>query len=420
MTYVNPAAGARAYQRTQPPLAVPASEVGVDGVDGAVVAAMSKLPVQGQGTVGLTISRSVPITVTATGQPGAPSFRWTIDHFTARLDLLSVDGGETQLLEVGGVGLDASLDCPYWFSFDCHNRLVRYGKGEMRLGTMLASCQLPLPPEDRKKDDPWAWMSGIQDVELSGALTGFVDLWKDPVTIELPLRIVPHDVITMEEMAYGRVTVPASLTQTGQKLYDNVAGKSFLLDTPDFPDFSAAIKASILDKDNGWCAQILKKKADEFGDDNPDMTYLRITLGTNQGESPGIPFVMEIWPSGNYSPIHNHGGSDAVIRVLHGEITVSLFAFLAPEETNPFAVKTFVKEDVTWISPRLNQVHQLKNNNMDEPCITIQCYLYSEGNDEHHPFFDYLGQDDIEHFDPNSDADFLTFKRKMQEEWARR
>jgi hypothetical protein len=159
------------------------------------------------------------------------------------------------------------------------------------------------------------------------------------------------------------VTVPASLTPTCQKLYDNVAGARFVLDTPDFPDFSAAIKASILDEENGWCAQVLKKKADEFGKPDPQMTYLRITLGTNQGESPGIPFVMEIWPSGNYSPVHNHGGSDAVIRVLHGEITVSLYAFLAPEQTVPFATKTFVKEDVTWISPRLNQVHKLHNLN---------------------------------------------------------
>ncbi len=413
MTYVDPAAAARAWQSMPPPLTL----VGEEGADGAP--ATYRLPVTGQGTIGFTISRSEPFTVTARAQPGSPAFRWTVDHFAARLVQVSTDGSETELLVVGGVGLDASLACPYWFSFDCHNRLVRYGKGEMRLGTMLASCPLlPLPVQGQP--DPWAWVSGIEEVELSGAVAGFVDLWKDPVTIELPMRVVPHDRITMEEMAYGRVTVPASLTPTCQKLYDNVAGASFVLDTPDFPDFSAAIKASILDEENGWCAQILKKKADEFGEHKPKMTYLRITLGTNQGESPGIPFVMEIWPSGNYSPIHNHGGSDAVIRVLHGEINVSLYAFLAPEQTTPFANKTFVKDDVTWISPRLNQVHKLHNLNEAEPCITIQCYLYSQNNDTHWPFFDYLGNGEVEHFDPNSDADFLTFKRTMQEEWARR
>jgi predicted metal-dependent enzyme (double-stranded beta helix superfamily) len=223
----------------------------------------------------------------------------------------------------------------------------------------------------------------------------------------------------MADIAWGRVTVPAGLTRTGQKLYDNVAGTRFVLDTPDFPEFSAAIKASIADP-GGWCAKVLDSKAGEFGKRDKDKTYLRITLGINQGESPGVPFVMEIWPSGHYSPIHNHGNADAVIRVLHGEITVSLFRFLSPQETKPFAVRTFVKEDVTWISPRLNQVHQLFNRHPEEPCITIQCYLYGDDNFTHWPYFDYVEEDGLGHFDPNSDADFLDFKKTMQEEWARR
>jgi predicted metal-dependent enzyme (double-stranded beta helix superfamily) len=413
MTYVDPAAAARAWQSMPPPLRA----VGEEGLDGAP--ASYRLPVRGQGTIGFTVSRSESFTVTARSRaPGAPALRWSVGSYEVTLAELSIDGGEAELLRVPGVGLDASLACPYWFSFDCHNRLVRYGKGEMRLGTLLASFDPLLPAEGQP--DPWAWLAGIQDVEIAAEIGGFVDLWKDPVTIELPMRVVTHDSITMEDIAYGRVTVPASLTPTCQKLYDNVAGARFVLDTPDFPDFSAAIKASILDEENGWCAQVLKKKADEFGKPDPQMTYLRITLGTNQGESPGIPFVMEIWPSGNYSPVHNHGASDAVIRVLHGEITVSLYAFLAPEQTVPFATKTFVKEDVTWISPRLNQVHKLHNLNPDEPCITIQCYLYSENNDTHWPFFDYIGNGDIEHFDPNSDSDFLTFKETMKKEWAGR
>lgn len=411
MTYVDPAARARAYQSVAAPLRAA-------GAGFEAAAATYKLPVKGQGTIGFALAESEAFTVTArTDLMGSPVLRWTIGSYEVVLEAIS--GGEaTELLKEPGVGLDASLACPYWFSFDCHNRLVRYGKGEMRLGTMLASKTLERPKDGQ--DDPWTWIAAIEEVEVSAAVAGgFVDLWKDPVTVELPMRVVPHDSITMEDIAYGRVTVPASLTATCQKLYDNVAGARFLLDTPDFPEFAEAIKASILDKD-GWCAKVLEEKANEFGEYDPEMTYLRITLGTNQGESPGIPFVMEIWPSGNYSPIHNHGGSDAVIRVLHGEINVSLYPFLAPQQQTPFAAKTFVKEDVTWISARLNQVHKLHNLNMDEPCITIQCYLYSDDNETHWPYFDYLAGDDVEHFDPNSDADFLTFKRIMKEEWARR
>jgi len=409
MTYVDPSARARAYRSVPAPLRAAG--------EGAEAAATYQLPVKGQGTIGFAVSKSEPFTVTARGDDGSPSLRWTIDSYEALLELVSIEGEVTELLKESGVGLDASLACPYWFSFDCHNRLMRYGKGEMRLGTLLASREFDRPQENQS--DPWAWIAAIRDIEVAAPTTGFVDLWKDPVTIELPMRVVPHDMITMEDIAYGRVTVPASLTPTCQKLYDNVAGARFLLDTPDFPDFAAAIKASILDE-KGWCAKKLEEKAHEFGKYNREMTYLRITLGTNQGESPGIPFVMEIWPSGNYSPVHNHGGADAVIRVLHGEITVSLYRFLAPEQKLPFAVKTFVKEDVTWISPRLNQVHQLHNLDMDEPCITIQCYLYADDDEIHWPYFDYIGDNNIQHFDPNSDADFLTFKRKMKEEWAGR
>jgi predicted metal-dependent enzyme (double-stranded beta helix superfamily) len=409
MTYVDPDGRQRAYRS----LKVEPSAPGGTASDTHIF----KLPVEGQGTVGFVLQHAADFTVTARAREGGPALRWTVNSYEVRLDAISPAGEERELLLVPGVGLDAALACPYWFSFDCHNRRMRYGKGEMRLGTMLADCPLERPNDGA--EDPWAWISNIRAVEAAAPLTGFADLWKDPVTVELPMRVVSHDSITMEDIAYGRVTVPASLTPTCQKLYDNVAGARFILDTPDFPDFSAAIKASILDP-NGWCAKVLEHKANEFGAYDPDATYLRITLGINQGESPGIPFVMEIWPSGNYSPIHNHGGSDAVIRVLHGEITVSLYPFLAPQELTPFATKTFVKEDVTWISARLNQVHKLHNLNMAEPCITIQCYLYGDHNDSHWPYFDYLGKDDIAHFDPNSDADFLAFKEIMKKEWAGR
>ncbi|MEO7825572.1 MAG: hypothetical protein ABIR60_00385, partial [Allosphingosinicella sp.] len=230
MTYVDPAVRARAYESVAPP-----PRAGANSNE----APCYRLPVRGQGTIGFALSRSEPFTVTARGSgDGAPALRWTVNAFEAVLGLVSIEGDVTELLKEPGVGLDASLACPYWFSFDCHNRLIRYGKGEMRLGTKLASCELPRPKE--KEDDPWAWIAGIEEVEISAPVAGFVDRWKDPVTIELPMRVVPHDAITMEDIAYGRVTVPASLTATCQKLYDNVAGARFILDTPDFPDFSSA------------------------------------------------------------------------------------------------------------------------------------------------------------------------------------
>jgi len=170
-----------------------------------------------------------------------------------------------------------------------------------------------------------------------------------------------------------------------------------------------------------WCYECLKDKATEFDKDKPDAkeTYLRITLGENNGESPGIPYVMEIWPVGHYSPIHNHGGSSAIIRVLNGSINVSLFPFLSDVPILPFAKADFNKGDVTWISPTLNQVHQLTNLDTNkDTCITIQCYMYEDDNTEHYDYFDYIdANSSTQQFEPDSDMDFISFKKIIRKEW---
>lgn len=388
--------------------------------DGATQAAEDiRLLVRGQGTIGFAIAEKSGFTVSVRdGGWGAPQFRWEVGF--GGVSLSEHRDGEWHNLDLvakPGAGLDPDPECQYWFSFDAINRALRYGKGEMRLGCELAHHQLAKP--DSGKPDPYAWLAQAQSVAVSAAIRGDVDLWRDPVTVEPPMLVIPHDQITMEDIAYGKVTVPANLTPTCQILYDNVAGENFRLDTPDFPHFAQAIKESIADPD-GWCHKTLAKKADEFGAPDPDKTYLRITLGQNQGDSPGVPFVMEIWPVGHYSPIHDHGGADAVIKVFHGEITVDLYPMLSNHHRTPFATATFAKGDVTWISPRLNQVHQLVNRGTEEPCITIQCYMYAETNTTHWPYFDYLEDNEIGLFAPNSDADFLEFKALMKAEWEKR
>jgi predicted metal-dependent enzyme (double-stranded beta helix superfamily) len=375
-----------------------------------------RLLVRGQGTLGFANPNGGRFTVAAAGPaPGAGELQWTVD--AEGVSLRTHQAGQwTNVLFVEGAGLDPESRCEYWFSFDSHNRELIYGKGEMRLGTSLA--RFPLPAPTKGQPDPYAWLAQIETVQVSATVDGAVDLWRDPVTGDPPLRVVPNDQLTMEDVAKAEVTVAANLTPACQVLYANVAGTAFALDTPDFPDFSRAIEDSINDP-AGWCHQTLAAKAEEFGTRDPQKTYLRVTLGRNQGESPGVPFVMEIWPSGHYSPIHNHGGSDAVIKVLHGDISVSLYAMLSPHHQQPFAEATFTKNDVTWISARLNQVHMLQNLKT-EPCITIQCYMYAETNLTHYPYFDYLEKADIGHFDPNSDVDFLAFKALMKAEQARR
>ena len=223
----------------------------------------------------------------------------------------------------------------------------------------------------------------------------------------------------MNDIATGTYMPKANLSVISQKLYDCIAGKRFILNDDDFPEFSKAIERSIKTP-YLWCNRKLKKKATEFGKSNPDETYLRITLGQNNGESPGVPYVMEIWPPGHYSPIHNHAGANAIIRVLHGGINVTLFPFLCEEKdgVKPFAEANFTKDDITWIAPNLNQIHQLRNI-QTETCITIQCYMYDKANTSHYDYFDYLDEDGVkEQYEPDSDMDFLEFKKLIKQEWA--
>ena len=49
-------------------------------------------------------------------------------------------------------------------------------------------------------------------------------------------------------------------------------------------------------------------------------SYLRITIGDYARQSPGIPYVLEIWPPGSQSPVHNHGSTFAIVKVLYGTI----------------------------------------------------------------------------------------------------
>jgi uncharacterized RmlC-like cupin family protein len=204
-------------------------------------------------------------------------------------------------------------------------------------------------------------------------------------------------------------------------MYNCIAGKQFLLNTPEFPDFSKAIEYSI-QTPGCWCNTTLKNKSTEFNKDKPniEVTYLRITLGENNGESPGVPYVMEIWPVGHYSPIHSHANADAVIRVLHGSIHVSLFPYLSENNILPFAAADFKEGDITWISPTLNQTHQLLNlKTSAETCITIQCYMYNEKDKTHYDYFDYVDADSqIQPYEPDSDMEFLQFKELMRKEWT--
>ncbi len=333
------------------------------------------------------------------------------------------------------LGIDQDVNCVYWVSIDNINKKLSYGKGEMRLSTTLQICKYDTPRNiftKKEKTDRYPFIGYLKDIKKSIGVN-LSHVWIDPVTTEPPSLVIPSNQYTMENAANNEdaYVTPSNLSVECQHLYGNVAGNRFGLEMDDFPDFGQAIEYSV--RTEGCLGyRIIKHKLDnnEFSnedshniakaDDEYKEVYLRITLGTAQGESPGIPYVLEIWPPGCGSPIHHHGYTHAIIKVLRGAIDVDLYRML-PQNGNPTkALKkvTFNKGDVTYLMPHANQFHRLRNDIQNsETCITIQCYSYAKDDQVHYPTFDYIEDNKLGHFEPISDYDFVAFKEEIRKEW---
>jgi hypothetical protein len=370
-----------------------------------------QLSVHGQGVV--LFDASKPCVLRFCDISGTPGLQV---HFTETSVLVKMEPSNEPLVDpINAKGLVKQSGAYYWFSLDSQNQRFYAGIGEARMETIIYSYAF-------SRDSNWEsrkqFFEGL--VSVTSENLQIRSLLRDPITRSVPLQVKDTNDLTMDMVASGVYLPKANLSIIAQKLYDCISGKQFVLNTPDFPEFTQAIEHSLATPGK-WCYQRIQEKATEFSKDHPNLkeTYLRITLGENNGESPGVPYVMEIWPVGHYSPIHNHGGSSAIIRVLNGSINVSLFPFLSSDRLEPFGTAVFKKNDITWISPGLNQVHQLKNLETNkDTCITIQCYMYRQDNTTHYDYFDYVDVDNkIEQFEPDSDMDFLEFKKTMKKEW---
>ena len=316
-------------------------------------------------------------------------------------------------------GLISAKNVFYWVSLDSQHQSIKFGIGEARPETLkfaynllTDSGNIEQPQSFRTYKTFFESLSTIRTISNIKSLK----ILRDPIINPVPLKIKRIDELTMSDIAECKYLPSAFLTPINQQLFNCISGKNFVLDDDDFPDFSKAIQYSIV-TEGCWCNKRLQEKSTEFNPDKPNLneTYLRITLGRNSGESPGIPYVMEIWPSNHYSPVHSHADSNAIIRVLHGRINVTLFPFLGA--TEPFGDADFEKDDITWLSPDLNQIHQLRNKT-DEVCITIQCYMYDLNNEKHYDYFDYIDDDkNIVQYEPDSDMDFVRFKKLIKNEW---
>lgn len=365
-------------------------------------------------------------------------------------------------------GLEEGKKVSYWFSFNRNDRVLKYGKGYIMEQTALLTQSFPFPKTE-EESDPWDFIFRpdttkeivIKDVDY----IKFLAMLEDPkqsrmflslsqvdmhdraaqachtlcqdeqtklkslVDVEKKVSFYPHPLTknwsplvldsskaTLDILSTNHFTMSASLPTTCRELYENVSSPGVALDWPySNPRLSDAINYSINTKD-----KILYKKLQEKKQ-RGDFEYLRVTVGSDRGSSPGIPYVLEIWPAKSESPIHNHGNAFAVIKVLYGAVKVTVYNKTWPGEDKetPEELMNFtaIQGDVTWISPNWFQTHKLTNESDQLFCATIQCYKYGQEDELMWPYFDYLEGKTVKEFLPDSDFEFKKLREGLLQEY---
>lgn len=378
---------------------------------------------RGQGTISITQHRPLPFELILSDERSLAASHHTL-KWVVNSDRVTISTGTRLLKETtnskDNLHVSESGTHTYWLSVHSFDLSVKYGQGEVR--DLLTILKAQVNESERANLGQLQYfhliLNKTTDLDSIVDFRDKIDIFigVEPVTNDLPLFIVPRPPAgELKHITHGKYMLPSRLPVPNQQLYKDIT--DWELNDESFPDFVAAIERSV-EEDDGWCYKILKEKATVFGQANTKASYLRITMGQHQGLSPGIPYVLEIWPAHHYSPIHKHSNSYGLIRVLQGKLSVKLYASLNVHHQDAFIESLLELGNVTWLSPGLNQIHKVMNPT-DKVSITIQAYQYGEADLDHYEYFDYIKNNgkDIGNFFPKRDEDFNVFKRIIQKEW---
>ncbi len=103
-----------------------------------------------------------------------------------------------------------------------------------------------------------------------------------------------------------------------------------------------------------------------------------------------IGALIEIWPLAHRSPIHAHGGSVGVIKILYGKILVEFFAALESKnqiEPKPFSEMIFHEGQSTFLTSEINAVHRLTQISSDSD-FSVSLQIYMRGQQKEFPYLD--------------------------------
>eukprot|EP00933_Yihiella_yeosuensis_P051192 TRINITY_DN49061_c0_g1_i1.p1 TRINITY_DN49061_c0_g1~~TRINITY_DN49061_c0_g1_i1.p1 ORF type:complete len:504 (+),score=49.00 TRINITY_DN49061_c0_g1_i1:64-1575(+) len=157
--------------------------------------------------------------------------------------------------------------------------------------------------------------------------------------------------------------------------------RELCLDLSDFeisPDVISRITYS-LQTPGGELHNILKRKKATGG------TKCYIRIGFVDAKKFGDKTaVLELWPVGHSSPRHQHGGCAGGIKVLSGELQVSLWRTLAGND-EPFLKKRVQVGMMTWLNRQNFHVHEVSVPNTGSARFAgfaLSVHLYKSCTDE--------------------------------------
>lgn len=229
---------------------------------------------------------------------------------------------------------------------------------------------------------------------------------ENPVIQDPSVRIYDIDRDGFDDLN-TRITTKEDLPIEGKRLYEIVRSRGINIEN----DVLDAINYSIENMGCSLNMKLSEKAKKSFGSNNQKTSYLRVTFEYVDGSSPGQPYVLEIWPKEHFSPIHNHGNTVGIIKLLDGSLISEYFNPLT--ETNnmyqePVKTTSLHAGQITWLTPTMYQTHRLTNLNSTRAAISIQAYSHLNDFDNHEESFNYIlpNSGDLKRFYPTSDYTF--------------
>lgn len=237
-----------------------------------------------------------------------------------------------------------------------------------------------------------------------------MEFYPHPLIVNWPFIVKDSSEASLFELDNNDHIFTGSLPQECQELYTNIASRKVDLDWLPPPrdqqyKLSDAIRYSFTTKGRALHEKLRQKK----------MKYIRVTVGPHRSPSPGIPYVLELWPKHQGSPVHCHRNSYGVIKVLHGGLRAEIYN----RDMKTLIIQYNIRKgDITWMSPFWYQCHRLFNDTADF-CATLQCYRYGIGDTKMWPYFDYVNDDGSrDEFLPNGDFTFTELHQIVLNEYS--